>query len=59
MMRKYLVEVRRVSYISAEIDATSREDAQAQMWEQVEARGDIGYADWELSLCEELPEDQE
>lgn len=53
MTRKFNVEVRRTSYITMEIEADSKEAAEEKAWEEVTARGDSNYADWEMTLCEE------
>jgi len=52
-VKTYQVELKRVSYVSMEIEAYTAEEAESKAWAEVEMRGDSGYADWELTLCEE------
>lgn len=51
---KYLVEVQRVSFITMTIEADMKEDAEAKAWKEVEQRGDSNYADWNITLMEEV-----
>lgn len=52
-MKTYNIEVQRVSYITMEIEAESQAEAESKAWEEVTARGDSNYADWQMTLCEE------
>ena len=53
-MNTYNVEVKRTSYINMQIEASSKEEAEEKMWEEIEYRSDSTYAEWELTLCEEV-----
>ena len=55
-MNTYNVEVKRTSYINMQIEASSKEEAEEKMWEEIEYRSDSTYAEWELTLCEEASE---
>lgn len=57
--KTYQVELKRVSYINMEVEAISKEDAEAQAWDDLEGRSDKDYAEWELTLCEELLTDEQ
>ena len=47
----YIVELKRVSYENMRIEASSREEAEALAWKELESDGSYGmkYAEWECS----------
>lgn len=51
-MKTWQIELKRVSYINAEVEAETQEEAEALAWKEVEMH-DKDYAEWELTLCEE------
>jgi len=53
-MKKFTIEIKRESYINMEVEAEDKEHAEAQAWAEVEMRGDNNYADWNITLLEEV-----
>ena len=52
-MKTYQIELKRVSYVSVEIEAENPEDAEAQAWREVESRH-FSDAEWNLESIEEF-----
>lgn len=52
-MKTYTIEVQRVSYITLEVGAETEDEARDAAFRDIEKRGDSGYADWNITLCEE------
>ena len=49
-MKAYEVTLKRTSYISETVEATSQEEAEQRVWDALAAGGldDGGYGEWEL-----------
>ena len=54
-MKTYEVELKRVSYVSLDIEAESQDEAEALAWIALESHGSYGeHASWELESIEEV-----
>jgi hypothetical protein len=53
-MKTYEVELRRVSYITIIIEASSLEEAEEKAWKELENDNHCEDASWELESVEEL-----
>lgn len=54
-MKTYEVELKRTSYITLTVEASSKDDAEAQAWQRVEQDNvNINDAQWDVSSIEEV-----
>lgn len=53
-MKTFEVEVRRTSFIVVTVEAKTVEEAEALAFEEVDRRGDSGYANYEVESVEEI-----
>lgn len=57
-MKKYEVEYRRTSYVTVEVEANSREEADEIAWQRIEDNAaNINDACWELESIEEIDDE--
>ncbi len=52
-MKKYIVEMRRTSFVNVWVEADNQEEAKDKAWKEVEKMSSSTEADWEIGFVEE------